>query len=73
MTRRRRGGIKSRERKLASSHFPMCSPLTGSLIDIHGVTHIREEGGRSQRWLGGEEGESILRSLNELTVWEGKR
>ena len=58
VTRRRRGGIKSRERKLASSHFPMCSPLTGSLIDIHGVTHIREEGGRSQRWLGGEEGES---------------
>ena len=58
VTRRRRGGIKKRESKLASNHFPMCSPLSGSLIDVHGVTHRREEGGRSQRWLGGEEGES---------------
>ena len=58
VTRRRRGGIKKGESKLASNQFPMCSPLSGSLIDVHGVTHRREEGGRSQRWLGGEEGES---------------
>ena len=27
VTRRRRGGIKRGESKLASNHFPMCSPL----------------------------------------------
>ena len=45
--RRRRGGIKMGESKLASSHFPMCSPESGSLRDVHGVTQRREEGGGS--------------------------
>ena len=56
--RRRIGGIKSWENKLASNHFPMCSPQSGSLKDVHGVTQRREEGGRRQRWPGGEKGES---------------
>ena len=46
VTRRRRGGIKRGERKLASNHFLMCSPQSGSLRDVHGVTQRREEGGR---------------------------
>ena len=53
VTRRRRGGIKRGENQLASNHFPMCSPQSGSLRDVHGVTQRREEGGRRQRWLGG--------------------
>ena len=58
VTRRRRGGIKTGESKLASNHFPMCSPQSGSLRDVHGVTQRREDGGRRQRWPGGEKGES---------------
>jgi len=50
---RRRGGNKREERKLASNHFPMCSPQSGSLRDVHRVTQGREEGGRRQRWPGG--------------------
>ena len=50
---RRRGGIKRGDSKLASNHFPMCSPQSGSLRDVHGVTQRREEGGRRQRWPGG--------------------
>ena len=53
VTRRRRGGIKRGESKLASNHFLMCSPQSGSLRDVHGITQRREEGGRRQRWLGG--------------------
>ena len=49
VTRRRRGGIKRGESKLASNHFPMCSPQSGSLRDVHGVTQRREVGGRRQR------------------------
>ena len=45
VTRRRRGQIKRGESKLASNHFPMCSPQSGSLRDVHGVTQRREEGG----------------------------
>ena len=43
----RRGGvgIKRGESKLASIHFPMCFPQSGSLRDIQGVTQRREEGG----------------------------
>ena len=52
VTRRRRGEIKRGESKLASNHFPMCSPQSGSLRDVHGVTQRREEGGRRQRWPG---------------------
>ena len=58
VTRKRRGGIKRGESKLVSNHFPMCSPQSGSLRDIHGVTQRRKEGGRRQKWPGGEKGES---------------
>ena len=33
-----RGGIKKGESKLASNHFPICSPQSGSLRDVQGVT-----------------------------------
>ena len=49
MTRRRIGGIKRGESKLASNHFPMCSPQSGPLRDVHGVIQRREERGRRQR------------------------
>ena len=48
VTRRRRGGIKWGESKLASNQFPMCSPQSVPLRHVHGVTQIREEGGRRQ-------------------------
>jgi len=35
---RRRGGIKRGESKLSSNHFPTCSPKSGPLRDVHGVT-----------------------------------
>ena len=50
VTRRRRGGIKRGESKLASNHFPVCSPQSGPLRDVHRVIQRREEGGRRQRW-----------------------
>ena len=37
MTRRRRGGIKRGESNLASNQFPMCSPQSGPLREVHGV------------------------------------
>ena len=58
VTRRRRGGVKRGDSKLASSQFTLCSPPSGSLRDVHRVTQRREEGGRRQRWPGGEKGES---------------
>ena len=58
VTRRRRGGIKKGQRKLASNHFPMCSPQSGFLRDVHRVKQRKEEGGRRQRCPGGEKGES---------------
>ena len=57
MTKRRRGVIKRGESKLANNHFHMCTPQSGSLRDVHGVTQRREEGRRRQRWPGGEKGE----------------
>ena len=49
MTRRRRGGIKRGDSKLASNHFPVCSPQSGPLRDVHRVTQRREgmEGDRN--------------------------
>ena len=47
--RRRRGGIKREESNLASNQFPMCSPQSGPLREVHGVTKRREEEGRRQR------------------------
>ena len=42
-------GIKSSRSKLASSHFPLCSPQSGFLRDVHRVTQRREEGGGRKR------------------------
>ena len=42
VTRRRRGGIKRGESKLASNPFTICSPQSGSLGDVHRVTQGRE-------------------------------
>ena len=58
VTRRRRGVIKRGGSKLASNHFLMFSPQSGPLRDVHGVMQRREEGGRRQKWSGGEKGES---------------
>ena len=58
LTRRRRGEIRRRESNLASNQFPMCSPQSGPLRDVHGVTQRREEtevtGGRKRRVKRGE-------------------
>ena len=43
VTRRRKEGIKRGESKLASNHFPMCSPHFASFRDVHGVKQRREE------------------------------
>ena len=45
VTRRRRGGIKKGESKLASNQFPMCSPQSGTVRKAHEITQRREEGG----------------------------
>ena len=45
VNRRRRGGIKRGESKLASSQIPMCSPQPGTPREAHRVTQRREEGG----------------------------
>ena len=49
VTRRRRGGIKREESKLATNHFLMCSPQSGSLRCVHGVTQRREEKRRGRK------------------------
>ena len=36
-------GNQRGESNLASNHFPVCSPPSGSLRDVHGVTQKREE------------------------------
>ena len=53
VARRKRGGIKRGESKLASDHFPMCSPQSGSLRGVHGVTQRGEE---KEGDRGGQEG-----------------
>ena len=37
VARRRRGGIKRGESNLASNQFPICSPQSGTLREVHGV------------------------------------
>ena len=37
VTRRRRGGIKREESNLASYQFPICSPQSGTLREVHRV------------------------------------
>ena len=49
VTRSQRGEIERGESKLASNQFPMCSPQSGPLGEVHGVTKRIEEGGRRQR------------------------
>ena len=46
VTRKRRGGIKRRESKLASNQFPIFFPHSGTLREVHRVTQRREEGGK---------------------------
>ena len=53
VTRRRRGGIKRDESKLASNHFLVCTPQSGPLRAVHRIIQRREEGGRRQKWPGG--------------------
>ena len=48
----KRGNQKGRE-KLASNHFPMYSPQSGPLRDVHGVTQRREETEVARRRRGG--------------------
>ena len=38
VTRRRRRGIKKGESNLASNQFPICSPQSGTLGEVHGFT-----------------------------------
>ena len=68
VTRRRREGIKKGESKLASNHFPMGSPPSGPLRDVHRVTQRREEGRRrhshQSEWL-------RSKSLQTINAGEG--
>ena len=41
MTWRRRGGIKRGECSLASNQFPMCSPQSGTLREVHNYIEKR--------------------------------
>ena len=41
-------GNQRGESKLTSNHFFTCTPQSGLLRDVHGVTQRREEGGRRQ-------------------------
>ena len=43
---RRTGGIKRGESSLASKQFPLCSPQSGTLREVHGVKQRREEEGK---------------------------
>ena len=54
VTRRRRGVIEMVESMLASNHFPMCSPQSGPLRDVHGVIQRREEK-KKKGYRGGQE------------------
>ena len=55
VTKRRRGGIKRGERKLASNHFAMCSPQSGSLREF---TELHREEKREEGDRGGQENKS---------------
>ena len=52
VTRRRRGGIKRKESKLASNHFPMCSP---SLDPSEMFTELHREEKLEEGDRGGQE------------------
>ena len=53
MSKRRRGEIKKGESKLVSNHFPVCSPQSGLLRDVHGVSQRREREEGARRIIGG--------------------
>ena len=54
VTRRRRGVFKRGESKLSSNQFPICSPQSGPIRDVHGVREEkREETGVTRRRKGG--------------------
>ena len=55
VTRRRREGLKRGERKLASNHFAMCSPQSGSLREF---TELHREEKREEGDRGGQENKS---------------
>ena len=57
---RRRGEIKKGQSKPASNHFTMCSPQSGSLRDVHGVTEKRR--GRKETEVTRRRKEGIKRS-----------
>ena len=42
----------------------MCTPQSGLLRDVHGVIQRREEGGRRQRWPGGQKGRTKSRETD---------
>ena len=44
MTRTKRGKFKRGESNLASNQFPICSPQSGTLREVHRVTQRREKG-----------------------------
>ena len=44
VTRRTRVGIRRGESNLASHQFPLCSPQSGTLREVHEVTKRREKG-----------------------------
>ena len=46
VTRRRRGVFNRGESNLASNQFPIYSPQSGTLREVHGVPQRKEEGGR---------------------------
>ena len=43
VTRKRRQGVKRGESSLASNQFPVCSPQSGTLREVHRVTQRKEE------------------------------
>ena len=68
MARRIKGGIKRRERDLASNQFPKCSPQPRTHKEIHRVGWRREGGVGRQRRPGGEKRESKGGESNEAVI-----
>ena len=68
VTKRRRRGIKRGESKLAVNHFPMYSPQSGPLRDVHGVTQKRgrKETEVARRIKGGIERREIDPAINQF-------
>ena len=72
MTRRRGGGIKRGESSLASNQFPICSPQSGTLREVHRVTQRREKGRKetevARRIKGGIKRREIQPVISSLSV-----